>query len=225
MKNLFSSLSQNKIQEENDTTIIKFFNKENNEEIGSINYSLCPPADNNDLEIIKDDEMGIRENTRNKILNVMKEKNKHHIHINFITIEKKYRGYGGSYFILNKFITNLEKCGINNFYITLSDDTDKIKDSESFWEKLGAVIYTTDDEAIIYDTDFFINKLNEKMNRNKKITISNSGLNCKESCNKKRKKVGGKIEYIMTKKGKRKIHIGKRGGKYYIMNKKRVYIK
>ena len=29
----------------------------------------------------------------------------------------------------------------------------------------------------------------------------------------------------MTKKGKRKIHIGKRGGKYYIMDKKKVYIK
>ena len=36
---------------------------------------------------------------------------------------------------------------------------------------------------------------------------------------------GGGSQYIMTKKGKRKIHIGKRGGKYYIMNKKKIYIK
>ena len=37
---------------------------------------------------------------------------------------------------------------------------------------------------------------------------------------------GGKnSQYIMTKQGKRKIHVGKRGGKYYIMNKKKIYIK
>ena len=37
---------------------------------------------------------------------------------------------------------------------------------------------------------------------------------------------GGKnSQYIMTKQGKRKIHVGKRGGKYYIMNKKKVYVK
>ena len=37
----------------------------------------------------------------------------------------------------------------------------------------------------------------------------------------------GNIEkkYIKTKKGKRKIYTGKKGGKYYIKNNKKVYIK
>ena len=32
-------------------------------------------------------------------------------------------------------------------------------------------------------------------------------------------------KYIKTKNGRRKIHTGKKGGKYYIMNKKKIYIK
>lgn len=37
--------------------------------------------------------------------------------------------------------------------------------------------------------------------------------------------VGSGNQYIKTKNGRRKIHTGKRGGKYYMMNNKKVYIK
>ncbi len=209
---------------ENNTTIIKFIDNRKNQEIGHINYSLCPPADNNDIEIIEEDEMNISSEIKKKIIEVMKKKEKRKIHINFIKIEDKYKDLGLSYFILKQFIENLNECRIGDFYITLSDDTDKNEDESSYWEKFGAVIYTNDDEAIIYDTDSFIKYIDKKY---EEIIISK--LDCPLPCKKRKAKNiqnGGKnSQYIMTKKGKRKIHVGKRGGKYYIMNKKKIYIK
>ena len=227
MVNLFRNVEKEIIRE-NNTTIIKFIDNINNEQIGHINYSLCPPADNNDLEIIEEDKMNISNKIKRKILEVMKEENKRKIHINFIKIEDKYKGLGGSYFILKAFIQNLNHCNIKDFYITLSDDTDKNEGELSYWEKFGAVIYTNDDEAIIYDTGFFIKYIDKKSKKYEEIIISE--LDCPLQCSKKRKanniQNGGKnSQYIMTKKGKRKIHVGKRGGKYYIMNKKKIYIK
>ena len=226
MGNFFSSVD-NKIKKENDTTIIKFIDNINNQEIGHINYSLCEFDNNNsNLNIVKKSKE-IRIKIKKKILEVMEEENKKHVHINFIKIEDNYRGLGASYFILKEFILNLKDCGITNFYITLSDDTDRKMNDLSFWEKLGAVIYTTDDEAIIYDIDFFINFIDKKIKNYKKIIISK--LDCPMACKKRKTehiRNGGKnLQYIMTKKGKRKIHVGNRGGKYYIMNKKKVYIK
>jgi hypothetical protein len=228
MGNFFSNVD-NKIKKENDTTIIKFIDNKNNQEIGHINYSLCPPADNNDIEIIEEDEMNINTKIKTTILDVMKEENKRKIHINFIKIEKNYKGLGGSYFILKEFIENLNDCDITNFYITLSDDTDKNEGEFNYWENFGAVIYTNDDEAIIYDTDSFIRYIDKKSKKYEKIIISK--LKCPMACKKRKakniqKQNGGKnSQYIMTKQGKRKIHVGKRGGKYYIMNKKKVYVK
>jgi hypothetical protein len=228
MGNFFSNVD-NKIKKENDTTIIKFIDNKNNQEIGHINYSLCPPADNNDIEIIEEDEMNINTKIKTTILDVMKEENKRKIHINFIKIEKNYKGLGGSYFILKEFIENLNDCDITNFYITLSDDTDKNEGEFNYWENFGAVIYTNDDEAIIYDTDSFIKYIDKKSKKYEKIIISK--LKCPMACKKRKakniqKQNGGKnSQYIMTKQGKRKIHVGKKGGKYYIMNKKKVYVK
>lgn len=228
MGNFFSNVD-NKIKKENDTTIIKFIDNKNNQEIGHINYSLCPPADNNDIEIIEEDEMNINTKIKTTILDVMKEENKRKIHINFIKIEKNYKGLGGSYFILKEFIENLNDCDITNFYITLSDDTDKNEGEFNYWENFGAVIYTNDDEAIIYDTDSFIKYIDKKSKKYEKIIISK--LKCPMACKKRKakniqKQNGGKnSQYIMTKQGKRKIHVGKRGGKYYIMNKRKIYIK
>ena len=223
MVNLVPNVEK-KIITENNTTIIKFIDNRKNQEIGHINYSLCPPADNNDLEIIEEDEMNISSEIKKKIIEVMKKKEKRKIHINFIKIEDKYKGLGLSYFILKQFIENLNECRIGDFYITLSDDTDKNEDESSYWEKFGAVIYTNDDEAIIYDTDSFIKYIDKKY---EEIIISK--LDCPLPCKKRKAKNiqnGGKnSQYIMTKKGKRKIHVGKRGGKYYIMNKKKIYIK
>ena len=223
MVNLVPNVEK-KIITENNTTIIKFIDNRKNQEIGHINYSLCPPADNNDIEIIEEDEMNISSEIKKKIIEVMKKKEKRKIHINFIKIEDKYKGLGLSYFILKQFIENLNECRIGDFYITLSDDTDKNEDESSYWEKFGAVIYTNDDEAIIYDTDSFIKYIDKKY---EEIIISK--LDCPLPCKKRKAKNiqnGGKnSQYIMTKKGKRKIHVGKRGGKYYIMNKKKIYIK
>lgn len=229
MGNFFSNVD-NEIRKENNTTIIEFIDNINKKKIGHINYSLCESSNNNNnnLNIVKESEK-IRIRIKREILKVMKEKNKSKVHINFIKIEDDYRGLGASYFILKEFILNLKNCGITNFYITLSDDTDKNEGEFSFWEKLGAVIYTTDDEAIIYDIDFFINFIDKKIKNYNKIIISK--LYCPMACKKRKinniqKQNGGKnSQYIMTKQGKRKIHVGKRGGKYYIMNKRKIYIK
>ena len=53
---------------------------------------------------------------------------------------------------------NLQKCNITEYYITLTDDTDRIDDNKTFWEKFGAILYTSDDEAIIIDIPKFIQK-------------------------------------------------------------------
>ena len=54
-------------------------------------------------------------------------------------------------------LNNLEKCNITKYYITLTDDTDRIDNNKSFWEKIYAILYTSDDEAIIIDIPKFKN--------------------------------------------------------------------
>lgn len=93
--------------------------------------------------------------------------------------------------------------------ITLQDYS-PVKDGETFWQKFGFKHVTGDGEAfLINPSKFNMKSLKTKIERNL-FEKPNSG---------------GGSQYIMTKKGKRKIHIGKRGGKYYIMNKKKIYIK
>jgi hypothetical protein len=66
----------------------------------------------------------------------------------------------------------------------------------------------------------FLNQINKTQN----YEIDNNNTSSQQQSQKPPQ--GGKnSQYIMTKQGKRKIHVGKRGGKYYIMNKKKVYVK
>ena len=83
--------------------------------------------------------------------------------------------------------------------------------STTFWKRLGAVHTSNDGEAFISSENVKILK------KNIEIRVENNFPEFN--------KIGGKFEYIMTMKGKRKIYIGARGGKYYIINKKKIYIK
>lgn len=56
-----------------------------------------------------------------------------------------------------------------------------------------------------------VNNVNNTNVLNDGNNVSNNNVNDKK--------------YIKTKNGRRKIHTGKKGGKYYIMNKKKIYIK
>ena len=60
------------------------------------------------------------------------------------------------------------------------------------------------------------NNANNANNTNN-ANVLNDGNNVSNNVNDKK--------YIKTKNGRRKIHIGKKGGKYYIMNKKKIYLK
>ena len=84
----------------------------------------------------------------------------------------------------------------------------------TYWKRKGALHTTNDCEAFIPSSEItpLINDLKTKIKEKLQIDINDEHV------------VGGS-QYIMTKKGKRKIHVGKRGGKYYIMNKKKIYIK
>ena len=94
----------------------------------------------------------------------------------------------------------------------------------TYWKRKGALHTTNDCEAFIPSSEItpLINGLETKIKEKLKIDI-NDLKKIKKELDKNRL-VGGS-QYIMTKKGKRKIHVGKRGGKYYIMNKKKIYIK
>jgi len=106
---------------------------------------------------------------------------------------------------------------------TKYSQVDKLEPT-TYWKSKGALHTTNDCEAFISSSKIppLINGLETKIKEKLKIDI-NDLKKIKEELDKNRL-VGGS-QYIMTKKGKRKIHVGKRGGKYYIMNKKKIYIK
>jgi hypothetical protein len=195
---------------------------ENDTEIGMISYVISNSANDEDIRIVINSNLNsLSKNVKTKIINAMGP-DKNIIHIQFLRVNPIYQGKGWSKIILKIFLLYLKECHLEqNFLITLSNVTDKIQGKQTFWEKLGAIIYTEDSEAIIIDIDRFIVNLNKG--------TSNININILELINKicKSSQIqtkGGSI-HIMTKRGKRKIHIGKRGGKYYILDKKKYYIK
>lgn len=103
-------------------------------------------------------------------------------------------------------------------------------ESITYWKKKGALHTTNDCEAFIPSSEIppLIKDLERKIEGKLNIDINDLKTKIKEKLgidiNYEHGVVGGS-QYIMTKKGKRKIHVGKRGGKYYIMNKKKIYIK
>ena len=103
-------------------------------------------------------------------------------------------------------------------------------ESITYWKKKGALHTTNDCEAFIPSSEIppLIKDLERKIDGKLNIDINDLKTKIKEKLgidiNYEHEVVGGS-QYIMTKKGKRKIHVGKRGGKYYIMNKKKIYIK
>ena len=195
---------------------------ENDTEIGIISYVISNSANDEDIQMVRTSNLNsLSPNVKKKIINAM-DPDKNIIHILFLRVNPIYQGKGWSKIILQIFLLYLKKCHLEeNFLITLENVTDRIPGKQTFWEKLGAIIYTDDSEAIIIDIDTFIKNLNKG--------TSNININILELINKicKPSQIqtkGGSI-HIMTKRGKRKIHIGKRGGKYYILDKKKYYIK
>ena len=86
----------------------------------------------------------------------------------------------------------------------------KVRLNKNYWRKLGFQYKDDDPSEMEYTgklTDIYDNMIKEI---NKDIGHS---------------LVGSGNQYIKTKNGRRKIHTGKRGGKYYMMNNKKVYIK
>ena len=219
------------IRQDNNSYLLTFYTNKNfffskkKKKIGHIEYSICSDANTNNINLVNENQRNILTNVKNKIINTMKNKRYTSIHINFIRVEENYKGKGISYMILNEFINNLEKCNITKYYITLTDDTDRIDNNKSFWEKFGAILYTSDDEAIIIDIPKFKKHIRFNLEKYRKININKSNNTCPSPVCKKRRIQEGGIQYIITSKGKRKIHTGKRGGKYYLLNKSRIYIK
>ena len=86
----------------------------------------------------------------------------------------------------------------------------KVRLNKNYWKKIGFEYKDDDPSEMEYTgklTDIYDNMIKEI---NKDIGHS---------------LVGSGNQYIKTKNGRRKIHTGKRGGKYYMMNNKKVYIK
>ena len=168
------------------------------------------------------------------------------IYLNFIRVEKPFLNTKMSIYIIAYFIGHLiEQYG--NIPIDLQDATNntikfnvksckrmktqvsalstknnlvysrdsilrsgKIRLNKNYWKKLGFQYKDDDPSEMEYTgklTDIYDNMIKE-INKD----IGNS-------------LVGSGNQYIKTKNGRRKIHTGKRGGKYYMMNNKKVYIK
>ena len=86
----------------------------------------------------------------------------------------------------------------------------KVRLNKNYWKKIGFEYKDDDPSEMEYTgklTELYDNMIKE-INKD----IGNS-------------LVGSGNQYIKTKNGRRKIYIGKRGGKYYMMNNKKVYIK
>ena len=154
------------------------------------------------------------------------------IYLNFISVEKNYQGTGLSKYVLAYFLAYIIDEYSENLPIELQNATDKtynpnklkikrmktqvkalnisnelpvnsilrsgkVKLNEGYWKKLG--FKNIDKSAMIYDDNLIIlyNKLLDEIYKDLKLN-------------------GG---------GNKKIYTGKRGGKYYIKNNKKIYIK
>ncbi len=84
----------------------------------------------------------------------------------------------------------------------------KVRLEKNYWKKFGFEFKDDDPSEMEYTGK--LTKLYDDMIKeiNKDISLVGSGN-----------------QYIKTKNGRRKIQTGKRGGKYYMMNNKKVYIK
>ena len=86
----------------------------------------------------------------------------------------------------------------------------KVRLEENYWKKFGFQFKDGDPSEMEYTGK--LTKLYDDMIKEIKEDIYNL-------------LVGSGNQYIKTKNGRRKIHTGKRGGKYYMMNNKKIYIK
>lgn len=171
------------------------------------------------------------------------------IYLNFIRVEKDFKGTGLSKYVLAYFIGHLiEKYSeipiqlqnaTNNFMTLDSRSCKRMKTQvksltdnkitkvprnsilrsgtvrldKNYWRKIGFEFKDDDPSEMIYNkklTDLYKKMVDEIQKELKEL---NSNM------------TGGDNKYINTKNGKRKIQVGKRGGKYYMMNNKKIYIK
>ena len=134
--------------------------------------------------------------------------------IEWLVVNDEYQGQGYHNILLYLMLLYISRKAyikdISKLKITLDDYSNVKSDGKTYWERMGFTHVTADGEAFLSDDKTFnMENLREKIvNQFPELFINSGGS-----------------QYIMTKKGKRKIHIGKRGGKYYIMNKKKHYIK
>ena len=168
-----------------------------------------------------------------------------YIYLNFIRVENDYKNTKMSKYIMAYFVGHLiEKYGqipiqlqnaTNNTIIfnvksckrmktqvkSLSTKSNivlprnstlrsgKVRIDKNYWKKFGFEFKDDDPSEMEYTgklTDLY-NKMIKEINKDIGISLVGSGN-----------------QYIKTKNGRRKIHTGKKGGKYYIMNKKKIYI-
>ena len=86
----------------------------------------------------------------------------------------------------------------------------KVRLNKNYWKKIGFEYKDDDPSEMEYTgklTELYDNMIKE-INKDIGNSLVSSGN-----------------QYIKTKNGRRKIYTGKRGGKYYMMNNKKVYIK
>jgi len=204
---------------------ISIIDKDNNN-VGSLSFvDESGDSNNNSNNSSNNSNNNEFKEARNEMREI-KSSGRPDIHINWISTEKKVAGMGFSYFLLKYFLAYLNNNYTkDNYYITLDDFSDK-KNNKTFWEALGFTKYTNDNESIFGNSqtksmselnNLINNKIKQKMNEKMGIIGGNNKPMIHYSSDDK--------QYINTKNGKRKIHVGKRGGKYYMMNNKKVYIK
>lgn len=210
----------------NDITFILYNNNnDDDDEIGQINFI--------DLETPKDSQGSLQNSQYSVNSNVSFKDNKNlfnqktgqGIFIKWIKIEDLYqrKGYHNIllYLMLLYISQELYINDISKLKITLDDYSNVKVDDKTFWEIFGFQHVTGDGEAFLSDSEKFnMEYFKKKINKYFPNLLKKSNLGKRSTPNS-----GGGSQYIMTKKGKRKIHVGKRGGKYYIMNKKKIYIK
>tara|TARA_Y100001970_G_scaffold292480_1_gene433941 strand:+ start:9812 stop:10504 length:693 start_codon:yes stop_codon:yes gene_type:complete len=169
------------------------------------------------------------------------------IYLNFIRVENEYEGKGLSKYVMGYFIGdlidkygeisislqnatndfikfNVQKCNrmktqvralTNNRSIVLPRNSKlrsgKVRIDKNYWKKFGFEFKDDDPSEMEYTGSLtsLYNKLVKEINKDFGFLTF----------------LFGGSEYIKTKNGRRKIHVGKRGGKYYMMNNKKVYIK
>ena len=99
---------------------------------------------------------------------------------------------------------------LSSFLTTSSKKKVIVRIDKNYWRKIGFQFKDDDPSEMEYTgslTDLY-DKMIKEINKDLSYSLLGSG-----------------DRYINTKQGKRKIHTGKRGGKYYVLNKNKIYIK